>query len=82
MSGQRRNAITLLEQIPEEKVSFVLEILQGIQEVDSTAHINEKEEAYNRLESMRKRVELDLDYETELAEYRNVRYGYESADRH
>lgn len=48
----------------------------------STAHINEKEEAYNRLESMRKRVELDLDYETELAEYRNVRYGYESADRH
>lgn len=82
MSGQRRNAITLLEQIPEEKVSFVLEILQGIQEVDSTAHINEKEEAHNRLESMRKRVELDLDYETELAEYRNVRYGYESADRH
>ena len=71
-----------LEQIPEEKVSFVLEILQGIQEVDSTAHINEKEEAYNRLESMRKRVELDLDYETELAEYRNVRYGYESDDRH
>ena len=71
-----------LEQIPEEKVSFVLEVLKGIQEVDSTAHINEKEEAYNRLESMRKRVELDLDYETELAEYRNVRYGYESDDRH
>lgn len=82
MSGQRRNAITLLEQIPEEKVSFVLQILQGIQEVDSTARINEKEEAYNRLESMRKKADLGLDYESELAEYRNVRYGYESADRH
>lgn len=61
MSGQRKDAIALLEQIPEEKVTFILQILQGIQSPYTRDDMAEKDAAYERLEKMRKQVDIDLD---------------------
>lgn len=82
MSGQRKDAIALLEQIPEEKVTFILQILQGIKSSYTRDDMAEKDAAYERLEKMRKQVDIDLDPRSELAEYRDERYGYEGVDRY
>lgn len=82
MSGQRKDAIALLEQIPEEKVTFILQILQGIKSSYTRDDMAEKDAAYERLEKMRKQVDIDLDPRSELTEYRDERYGYEGVDRY
>ena len=75
MSEQRKDAIALLEQIPEEKVTFILQILQGIKSSYTRDDMAEKDAAYERLEKMRKQVDIDLDPKSELTEYRDERYG-------
>ena len=82
MSEQRKDAIALLEQIPEEKVTFILQILQGIKSSYTRDDMAEKDAAYERLEKMRKQVDIDLDPKSELTEYRDERYGYEGVDRY
>ena len=71
MSEQRKDAIALLEQIPEEKVTFILQILQGIKSSYTRDDMAEKDAAYERLEKMRKQVDIDLDPKSELTEYRD-----------
>lgn len=71
----RQDAIKLLEQIPEDKIIFIIQIMQGIKGLYTDDDMKEREEAFFHLEKMRRKVP-DLDYDRELAVYREEKYGY------
>ncbi len=74
MTQIRQEAVRLLEQIPEDKVIFIIQIMQGMKGLYADADMQQSDDAFLQLEKMRKKVP-DLDYEKELAEYRKERYG-------
>jgi len=77
MTQIRQEAVKLLEQIPEDKVIFIIQIMQGLKGLYADDGMGQSEDAFLQLEKMRKKVP-DLDYEKELAEYREARYGSEN----
>lgn len=76
MTSLRKDAFELLEKIPEDKLTFVIQIMQGVNGLynDDSA---EREEAFQRLERMRKRAD-SLNYKEELETYREEKYGHAS----
>ena len=48
--------------------------MQGLKGLDTDEDMRQREEAFLHLEKMRKKVP-DLDYDRELAEYREEKYG-------
>ena len=64
MTQIRQDAIKLLEQIPEDKIIFIIQIMQGLKGLDTDEDMRQREEAFLHLEKMRKKVP-DLDYEKE-----------------
>ena len=76
MTSLRRDAHSLLEQIPEDKLTFVIQIMQGVNGLYQDDR-KEREDAFNRLERIR-RKNNNLDYDAELASYREEKYGSES----
>lgn len=73
MTALRQSAIKELEKIPEDKISFILQIMQG---VNGLYHDNrpERQEAFSRLEQLRREGTV-MDYDEELASYREEKYG-------
>ena len=66
MTALRQSAIMELEKIPEDKLSFVIQIMQG--------ENREKKAAFARLEKLRKKGTV-VDDTAELASYREEKYG-------
>lgn len=62
-----------LERMPEDKVVFILQILQGVNGL-YTDNQPEREEAFAQLELLRKKGTV-TDDDAELASYRDVKYG-------
>ena len=52
MTALRRSAILELEKIPEDKLSFVIQIMKGVNELNNDTD-KESEEAFERLEQLR-----------------------------
>ena len=75
MTSLRKDAYSLLEKIPEDKLVFVIQIMQGMKGLYQEDDRQEREEAFERLERMRKKAD-NLDYDKELADYREEKYGY------
>lgn len=81
MSALRQNAITMLEALPENQLIFIVNIMKELsrlmpQEDMGKTEIGSndaREQAFAVLENLRRKVP-DLDYEKELAEYREARY--------
>lgn len=73
MTALRQSAIKELEKIPEDKISFILQIMQG---VNGLYHGNqsERKEAFSRLEQLRRKGTV-TDYDMELDSYREEKYG-------
>ena len=65
MTTLRKNAITLLEQIPEDKLYFVVQIMQGISGLYGTTNQMRKDKAFEELESLRRKA-APFDYDKEL----------------
>lgn len=76
MTSLRKDAFELLENIPEDKLTFIIQIMQGVYGL-SYDDSEEREDAFERLEKMRKKAP-DLDYEAELVAYREEKYGHAS----
>ena len=74
MTQIRRDAIKLLEQIPEDKIIFIIQIMQGIKGLYTDDDMQDREEAFLHLEKMKRKVP-DLDYDKELTAYREEKYG-------
>ena len=72
MTALRRSAILELEKIPEDKLSFVIQIMQGVNGLYNDTD-KEREEAFERLEQLRKKGTV-TDYNAELASYREEKY--------
>ena len=73
MTATRREAIELLERIPEDKLSFVIQIMQGVNGLYNDSN-KERKEAFARLEQLRKKGTV-IDDNAELASYREDKYG-------
>lgn len=78
MSEKKREALALLEEMPEDKVDFVIEFIRKLEVRErSRDRTTPKMAAFQRLEELRKQTAPDImpDYEKELAEARDEKYG-------
>lgn len=78
MSEKKKEAVALLERMPEDKVDFVLEFIRQLEvQSDGRNGLTAKMQALQRLEELRKQTVPDnvLDYDKELAEARDEKYG-------
>ncbi len=73
MTALRQTAIKELEKLPEDKVGFILQIIQGVNGLYNDNR-SERKEAFARLEQLRKKGTAS-DYDEELASYREEKYG-------
>jgi len=73
MTATRREAIELLERVPEDKLSFVIQIMQDVNGLYNDSN-KERKEAFARLEQLRKKGTV-IDDDAELASYREDKYG-------
>lgn len=73
MTALRQEAIKELEKLPEDKVAFVLQIMQGVNGLYGDTS-SERKEAFAKLETLRKKGTV-ADYDDELASYREEKYG-------
>ena len=62
-----------LERLPEDKLGFVIQIMQGVNVIYNDGQ-SERKEAFARLEQLRRKGTVD-DYDAELASYREEKYG-------
>ena len=73
MTALRQSAMKELEKLPEDKISFILQIMQGVNGLYNDNQ-SEKKEAFERLERLRRKGTV-VDYDAELNEYREENYG-------
>ena len=73
MTALRQSAIRELEKLPEDKLSFVIQIMQGVNGLYNDNQ-SERKEAFAKLEQLRKKGTV-TDYDSELASYRDEKYG-------
>jgi len=73
MTTLRQSAMRELEKLPEDKISFVLQIMQGINGLYNDSPL-QKKNAFAKLEQLRKKGTV-VDYDAELASYREEKYG-------
>lgn len=73
MTALRQSAIRELEKLPEDKLSFVIQIMQGVNGLYNDTQ-SERKEAFSKLEQLRKSGAV-IDYDVELASYRKEKYG-------
>ena len=74
MTTLRKNAMDLLEQMPEDKLYFIVQIMHGVKGLYGTEKQAAKDQAFEMLEGIRKKVP-ELDYDKELENYREEKYG-------
>ena len=66
----------LVQSLPENQLYFIIDIIKGLSKlipVDSD-DINSRENAFRVFENLKKKIP-DLNYDKELAEYREERYN-------
>ena len=73
MTAIRKEAIELLERVPEDKLGFIIQIMQGVNGLYTDTN-SERKEAFARLEQLRRKGTV-TDDDTELASYREEKYG-------
>lgn len=83
MTALRREAIQLVEQMPEEQMPYVIQYIRALKDkvLDGSFILREiemspKMKAYRELERMIVPISQTLDYDKELAEARDEKYGY------
>lgn len=84
MTALKREVIQLVEQMPEEQMPYVIQYIHTLKNKDLRADqimdrelpVTPKMAAFQELEKMLIPMSLELDYDKELAEARNEKYGY------
>ena len=74
MTALRQSAIMELEKIPEDKLTFVIQIMQGVNSLYNSGAVESKKDAFLRMEQIRKKGNVQDD-DAELASYREEKYG-------
>ena len=73
MTAMREEAFELLEQMPEDKLVFIIQIMQGVNGLYNDSN-KERKDAFARLEQLRKKGTV-TDDDAELASYMEDKYG-------
>lgn len=73
MTAIRKEAIELLERVPEDKLTFIIQIMRGVNGLYADTN-SERKEAFAKLEQLRRKGTV-TDDDTELASYREEKYG-------
>ena len=73
VTALRQSAIRELERLPEDKIIYILQIMQGVNGLYNDNQ-SERKEAFARLEKLCRRGNV-TNYDEELASYREERYG-------
>ena len=84
MTALKREAIQLVEQMPEEQMPYIIQYIRRLKvgntykagRLSSKAAMTPKMEAFLELERMLVPAAQELDYDKELAEARDEKYGY------
>lgn len=83
MTALRREAIQLVEQMPEEQMSHIVQYIRALinkvpeeEKISEEVAVTPKMKAFWELEKMIIPISQELDYEKELAEARDEKYGY------
>ncbi len=76
MTMLQEQAIEMIKRMPDEKVSYVVNILEGIEGLysDQTAKETKAQKAYQNLQRFRKSGLTERDYKKELAEALEAKY--------
>ena len=72
-SAKITDFIMELEKLPEDKLSFIIQIMQGVNGLYTDSN-SERQEAFARLEQLRRKGTV-VDDDAELASYREEKYG-------
>ena len=78
MSSLRESAIDLIKQVPEDKLYYIVQIIRDVNNLYGAGNDQKKETAFANLETMR-RSAPNIDYDRELADYREGKYAGLSA---
>lgn len=74
MTELRKNAMALLERMPEDKLYFIIQIMEGVNGLYGGESKRVREQAFEQLEKLRRKAP-QIDYERELETYREEKYG-------
>ena len=74
MTALRKDAMDLLERMPEDKLYFIIQIMEGVTGLYGSESEKVREQAFEQLENLRRKAP-QIDYERELARYREEKYG-------
>lgn len=73
MTALRQSAIMELEKVPEDKLTFIIQIMQGVNGLYADTD-SERKESFARLEQLRRKGTV-TDDKSELDSYREEKYG-------
>ena len=74
MSSLRQEALSIVESLPEEKISVLMNFLRELNLTEKNKRLTRKKAAFEELETLRRKIP-DLDYDKELAIYRDEKFG-------
>lgn len=74
MSSLRQEALSIIESLPEEKISALMNFLRELSLTEKNKRLTRKKAAFEELETLRRKIP-DLDYDKELAIYRDEKFG-------
>lgn len=78
MTTIQKQAIDMIKRLPDDKIYFVVNILQGIEGLYPSDHTNDlsaSQKAYRNLQRFRKMGAEDRDYKGELKEALEEKYA-------
>ena len=77
MTQMKERAVELIERIPDEKMFYVINILQNLEEMSSNRPADKKQamEALQNILKFNGRLPADFDADKELEEAREKKYG-------
>ena len=55
MTAMREEAFELLEKMPEDKLVFIIQIMQGVNSLYNSGAVESKKDAFLRMEQIRKK---------------------------
>ena len=79
MTALRRDAYSLLDRVPEDKLAFLVEIMRGMDGLTPPGKAAGNSPAFHRLMALRRPIP-DLDEEKELARWREEKFGHAGID--
>ena len=75
MTMIKEKAVEMLKTLPDEKVVYLIKIMEGLEGLGETCQVTQKREALKNIQKFRGRLPEDFDYKKELAESREERYA-------